>query len=60
VLVESEVDCPGCGEPVSLTVDTSAGSEQRYYEDCTVCCRPMEVRVRCAPGQLAAIEVTPA
>jgi Cysteine-rich CPXCG len=60
VLVESEVHCPGCGELVLLTVDTSAGSEQRYYEDCTVCCRPMEVRLRCAPGQLAAIEVTPA
>lgn len=34
--------CPYCGEPVSLAVDTSAGS-QRYVEDCPVCCKPMSV-----------------
>ena len=56
-LAEAEVSCPGCGEPVALTIDTSAGCAQRYYEDCAVCCRPMEVRVRCQPGELRSVAV---
>ncbi len=36
------VSCPYCGEPLNLTMDTSAG-EQAYVEDCAVCCRPIEV-----------------
>ncbi len=39
-----EVVCPFCWEPVVLAVDTSGG-EQSYVEDCTVCCRPMNIRV---------------
>ncbi|HEV2538337.1 MAG TPA: CPXCG motif-containing cysteine-rich protein [Frateuria sp.] len=38
------VTCPYCGEPIELLLDGSAG-EQRYIEDCPVCCRPIEVRV---------------
>lgn len=38
------VTCPYCGEPLDLTLDTSAG-EQAYVEDCAVCCRPIECRV---------------
>lgn len=34
--------CPYCGEPISLTLDPSGG-DQRYIEDCWVCCRPIEV-----------------
>ena len=36
------VDCPYCGEPIELLVDASAG-DQRYIEDCQVCCRPIVV-----------------
>ena len=39
-----QVQCPYCGEPITLQVDDSAG-EQDYVEDCTVCCRPIEVRL---------------
>ena len=39
-----QVQCPYCGEPTGMTVDGSAG-EQVYIEDCTVCCRPIEVRL---------------
>lgn len=39
-----EVQCPYCGEPIELVVDDSAG-EQRYIEDCQVCCRPIVVAV---------------
>jgi hypothetical protein len=40
-----DVQCPYCGEPLTLFVDDSAGA-QSYVEDCHVCCRPMVVRVR--------------
>lgn len=39
-----QVACPYCGEPIGLVVDCSGGS-QAYVEDCSVCCRPMDVRV---------------
>jgi hypothetical protein len=57
VIEEVVLDCPHCGEPVALAVDTTAGREQTYYEDCTVCCRPMEIAVRCRPGEVEAVSV---
>lgn len=47
VLQERVIDCPYCGERVSLTIDCSAG-DQDYYEDCHVCCRPIQIAVRLA------------
>jgi hypothetical protein len=44
MLPSVEVDCPYCGEPIDLIVDDSAG-DQRYIEDCQVCCRPIVVAV---------------
>lgn len=38
------VQCPYCGESLELAIDISAG-QQRYVEDCGVCCRPVEVAV---------------
>lgn len=38
------VTCPACWEEIELEVDLSAGSAV-YVEDCSVCCRPMTVRV---------------
>jgi hypothetical protein len=39
------IHCPYCGEGFETTVDCSAGS-QAYVEDCAVCCRPIELRIR--------------
>jgi len=58
VIEDVIVDCPSCGESCALAVDTSAGPEQSYFEDCAVCCRPMEVFVRCRPGEVLGISVT--
>jgi len=44
MLPSVEVHCPYCGEPIELLIDESAG-EQRYIEDCQVCCRPIVVAV---------------
>lgn len=41
--------CPYCGETIELQVDASAGS-QTYVEDCSVCCRPIEIRANCEAG----------
>ncbi|QWP78441.1 CPXCG motif-containing cysteine-rich protein [Lysobacter sp. K5869] len=44
MLPSVEVHCPYCGEPIELLIDESAG-DQRYIEDCQVCCRPIVVMV---------------
>ena len=41
---EYAVDCPYCGEPITVLIDNSL-PEQQYVEDCQVCCRPMVLRV---------------
>lgn len=54
---ESEVECPFCGEPITLVIDASAGS-QSYIEDCSVCCRPIQVSIECSSGRLDRVDVT--
>jgi hypothetical protein len=39
------IHCPYCGEGFETSVDCSAGS-QNYIEDCAICCRPIELRIR--------------
>lgn len=48
MLESTEIICPYCGERIVLEVDCSAG-DQRYIEDCQVCCAPIELSVRLAP-----------
>lgn len=38
------IPCPYCGERIEIMVDASAG-DQRYIEDCQVCCRPISIDV---------------
>jgi hypothetical protein len=42
--------CAGCGEWNETTVDESAGSRQRYVEDCQVCCKPNLLRANWDAG----------
>ncbi len=42
---EAEVTCPYCGEPVTIGVDPSGGTDQTYVEDCQVCCQPWQVHL---------------
>lgn len=37
-------ECPYCGEPIELLIDCSE-QQQRYIEDCEVCCRPIDIAV---------------
>jgi len=60
MIEETPVDCLSCGEPFTLSVDTTGGREQRYVEDCPVCCRPVEVRVLCREGDVISVEIAAA
>lgn len=45
---EVAIECPFCWESVTVLVDGSV-PEQRYVEDCEVCCRPMDLSVVVTP-----------
>ena len=51
LLLETEVTCPHCGELFPLVVDTSQG-DQTIVEDCSVCCRPINLVLLCRPGEI--------
>jgi hypothetical protein len=53
---EADITCPHCGETFPLQIDTSE-AHQTLVEDCTVCCRPMTLTIRCEPGEVLLIEV---
>lgn len=36
----ADIQCPYCGEWITVAVDPSV-EHQQYTEDCQVCCRPM-------------------
>lgn len=50
-----DVQCPYCGETLTVRLDLSVGS-QTYVEDCQVCCQPIQMSVGVADdGTLAAV-----
>ena len=55
---EAMVVCPYCGEPVDIALDPAGGTDQRYEEDCEVCCQPWQVHVTYGPDGRAAVTVT--
>ncbi len=42
---EGSYTCPSCGETIVIPLDRTAGHEQRYVEDCPVCCHPNVIQV---------------
>jgi hypothetical protein len=53
---EVELKCPFCAEVISILVDPFI-SEQDFIEDCTVCCRPIQINLMCEDGAVSSIEV---
>jgi len=43
-LTEKSIGCPYCGEMIEVLIDSS-DMEQRYIEDCQVCCKPISFLV---------------
>jgi hypothetical protein len=54
LIVEAHITCPHCGEVFPLQIDTSE-PEQSLIEDCSICCRPMNLTVRCQPGAVDSV-----
>jgi transcription elongation factor Elf1 len=46
-LKERTIQCPYCGENISVLLDCSV-PQQNYSEDCQVCCRPINFDVAVA------------
>jgi hypothetical protein len=44
LLQEIAIDCPYCGEPITVLAE-SLQDEQQYIEDCQVCCRPIVIHL---------------
>lgn len=42
-----EISCPHCGEPSTLEVEAGE-RDQEFVQDCSVCCRPLQVRLHIA------------
>jgi len=54
---EKDIGCPYCGEIITVLVDASAGN-QKYIEDCQVCCRPMDICVLVATNGQCQVEAS--
>jgi hypothetical protein len=54
------VSCPCCGAEVEISLDPGGGSYQEYVEDCEVCCRPWQVRLRYLDDGSAVVELSAA
>jgi hypothetical protein len=55
LIQEASVNCPYCGELISVLLDGSV-DEQEYIEDCQVCCKPMVLHVRVTGDGLCVVE----
>lgn len=49
------VICPSCGHHAIVFVDTFAG-DQSYVEDCSVCCRAIELRIQVREYQVRSVQ----
>lgn len=52
----AHIHCPYCGELLEITVDSSVG-RQEYIEDCQVCCKPIQFRIRVSADGISSIDV---
>tara|TARA_B110000503_G_C7064795_1_gene378264 strand:- start:613 stop:801 length:189 start_codon:yes stop_codon:yes gene_type:complete len=50
-LEEAKISCPYCGEPIHILLNPE-DIGQAYVEDCQVCCKPIEMTVYWADGEL--------
>lgn len=50
-LEEVRIFCPYCGESINVLLNPEDVG-QAYVEDCQVCCRPIEMTVHWADGEL--------
>ena len=56
-MIEYFFQCPYCWEEISMLLDCSV-SQQKYVEDCEICCNPIEIEVRFESNELVAFQAT--
>lgn len=49
MLHTTTIACPYCGESIDILIEPSP-DDQRYIEDCQVCCRPISIAVSADEG----------
>ena len=47
--------CPYCWESISMLIDNSQ-SQQRYIEDCEVCCNPIQILITTENQEITSFE----
>ncbi len=58
-LTYTNITCPYCYSDFVTEIDVTAGS-QEYYEDCQVCCNPIELFIHIdADGEVTQVDVNP-
>ena len=55
-VVERRIACPFCAASITVLLDLSAG-DQAYFEDCEVCCQPMQIAFAVDGGGLSDVRV---
>jgi len=58
--IEHAYVCPYCWERSLLLVDLSESGEQRFIQDCEVCCNPIEFTVQVANADIQYFSSRPA
>ncbi len=53
--VEYRFTCPYCWEPITMLLDLTV-ADQRYVEDCEVCCNPISLHLRTEHGAVVALD----
>ena len=56
-MIEHFFQCPYCWEEISMLLDCSV-SQQKYVEDCEICCNPIEIEVLFESNELVAFQAT--
>ncbi len=60
-MIEQDIDfeCPYCGALNSTRVESFAGTHQQFTSDCENCCRPIQLTIRVAAGDVVGFDVHP-
>lgn len=53
---EQQIQCPYCGEMLTVLIDCSV-NQQQYIEDCQVCCQPINFDISISSDGSLAVEV---
>ncbi len=57
-LIEARsITCPHCWQSIEILLDLSE-TEQTYIEDCSICCRPISIRVSAVAGEIFELEAS--